>query len=451
MLPVNCAQLASASNGSVAQTQRTLESSDVAFIASPPPQRWSTDSEKTFATGAANIVSTLGDCQDFSGERALRPTPAVLLAHWETFAGNHPGAFPYRDELIGGLALDDFVSAGGPVNFDVCLRVGTQPEVQSRIIGGIETRLAEYRLGLRLSSVVHDNSCSDRAAIRFHALQFYLEPVLFPFEVVAQQGGRFVQVNDEDVHIAVIVEVPKSAAAATMRGGYSRAGSIRQLLKLPFSEIAKYGARRFVGILRQFLLHLRVHAACHHEQIGIAIVVEIDYPRPPADIARFHPNSRGASDIIEIRGAVVVVKDVGVVGEMSLEEIKVTVKIVVAHAHAHARLFSAIVAQRDAALHAFLTKSTVVIVHEEKTRRGVGSHVDVGPSILIEIGCDDRHAVRGSGFCDARLPCHVRKCPIAVVAVKGVLPHGEATRPAQNRDPLPIAIAVRSGNRRVLK
>ena len=92
--------------------------------------------------------------------------------------------------------------------------------------------------------------------------------------------------------------------------------------------------------------------------------------------------------------AVVVIEAARIIGEVRLEEIEVTVEIVVADADAHAGLLGAVIAERDAPHDALLAKRPVVVVDEQQARRRVAGHVDVGPAVFIEVGGDDGHAVR---------------------------------------------------------
>ena len=67
---------------------------------------------------------------------------------------------------------------------------------------------------------------------------------------------------------------------------------------------------------------------------------------------------------------------------MRLEEIKVTVEVVVADADAHSGLLFAVVAKSHAAQDALFAESAVVIVHEEQAGSGVAGDVNIGASRL---------------------------------------------------------------------
>ena len=70
--------------------------------------------------------------------------------------------------------------------------------------------------------------------------------------------------------------------------------------------------------------------------------------------------------------AVVAVEDVGVVGEMRLEDVQVAVEIVIADAYAHAGLFQSVFAERRAALECLLAECAIVLLRNSQL--GVESH-----------------------------------------------------------------------------
>ena len=127
------------------------------------------------------------------------------------------------------------------------------------------------------------------------------------------------------------------------------------------------------------------------------------------------------------------------------------VGVVVADADAHAGLLAAILAERDAAQHAFLAERAVVVVHEQQAGRRIAGDVDVGPSVFVEIGGDDGHAVARRRGGDAGLFADVRERAVAVVAIQRMPAVRKAARAAEHRNPLPVAVAVRARHRRVLE
>jgi len=89
---------------------------------------------------------------------------------------------------------------------------------------------------------------------------------------------------------------------------------------------------------------------------------------------------------LKIAFAVVAVQRVGVVREMTFEEIDMAVEVVVAHADAHAGLFDAVIAKSRAALETFFAECAVAIVHLQKAGGGIAGYKYIRPAILVEVG-----------------------------------------------------------------
>ena len=89
--------------------------------------------------------------------------------------------------------------------------------METGIIAGVIAGLAHDSLSLDFRAVMSDDASSDCAAVRLHALQLNLEPVLLAVQIVSQQRWRLVHVDDQHVDVAVIVEVAEGAAAAAVR------------------------------------------------------------------------------------------------------------------------------------------------------------------------------------------------------------------------------------------
>ena len=71
---------------------------------------------------------------------------------------------------------------------------------------------------------------------------------------------------------------------------------------------------------------------------------------------------------------------------MCLDDVEVAIEIVVSNAHAHPTQHPAVTAQeRRHATEAFFTKSSVVVVQQQVTRRGITSHEKIRPAVLVRI------------------------------------------------------------------
>src|SRR5438876_6181347 len=106
--------------------------------------------------------------------------------------------------------------------------------------------------------------------------------------------------------MAVVVEVPERAPAAAMRGCDAGTGLLLKLLERPIAQIAEHHSRCLAGIPRQLAFHVRVDVAGHHEEIRVAIVVEVHHPGAPPDIPGLDSNSRRPGEFVRISGCYVV-------------------------------------------------------------------------------------------------------------------------------------------------
>ena len=100
--------------------------------------------------------------------------------------------------------------------------------------------MAENALRLHFSAIMHENASPDRTAVGLHSLEFHLDPVWFSLNVVAQQRRWFVHVDDENVDVAVIVEIAEGTSATAM-GSSDRRGqpASTSSSKVSIAKIAK--------------------------------------------------------------------------------------------------------------------------------------------------------------------------------------------------------------------
>src|SRR5579863_9720693 len=153
-------------------------------------------------------------------------------------------------------------------------------------------------------------------------------------QIVAQQGRRLIHIHDENIDVAIVIEIPKGAAATGMRGGDSRSSRIDEFLQLAISQIAEDQPGRSIRHAGQ----ARIGAAGHHEDIRKAIVVEIDDTRSPAHVSGLHAEADASCDDVEVPAPVIYVEIVGIVPKMGLEEIEAAVEVPIADTDTHPRL-----------------------------------------------------------------------------------------------------------------
>src|ERR1700687_414978 len=119
--------------------------------------------------------------------------------------------------------------------------------------------------------------------------------------------------HNQNVHVAIVVEIPKRTTPTRVCFRHSRTRFLSQLFERTISQVAKHGPRALVWVLRQLALKFWVNIAGHDENIRMAVIVEINYGGPPTNVSGFDREERSASDFIEIPPAIVVIKAVGIV------------------------------------------------------------------------------------------------------------------------------------------
>src|SRR5579884_689394 len=197
------------------------------------------------------------------------------------------------------------------------------------------------------------------------------------------------------------------------------------------AEIAKEQARRFVGLIG-FILQLRVNAPSDPEDIGTAVVIEIFDADAPTYKPGFDGKTGAQSFIFEFSFAIVDVDGGCIGGKVRFYDIQAATQQEIADTDAHAGLLHSVFAERDAALHALLRKCSVVIVAEEEAGCGIAGDVDIGPTVIIEIGRNDSQTVTGRRFADSGRGSNISECAVAVIVIKRVAAVGQTARTAED-------------------
>ena len=148
----------------------------------------------------------------------LRGISASSLQH----LGVHdPPCLVDGDQAVGSDCFEALADAAGPTHFDVGGLLGAEAEVEAAVVHRQEARLPGDLLDLLAAAVPDQGAGADGAAVGFGGVELLLEPAVVAFDVVAQERGWFVEVDDENIEIAIVVEIAEGAAAATVRGAYA--------------------------------------------------------------------------------------------------------------------------------------------------------------------------------------------------------------------------------------
>src|SRR6266851_4353538 len=95
-----------------------------------------------------------------------------------------------------------------------------------------------------------------------------------------------------------------------------------------------------------------------------------------------------------------------------------SVEVVIANPDPHARLLFAIIAECNAAQNSLFAKRSVVVVHEQQTRSGIASNINVWPAVFVQISSHHSHAVALFGLRDACLQADIGKRTVPSVFVE---------------------------------
>ena len=150
---------------------------------------------------------------------------------------------------------------------------------------------------------------SDAAAIGFHPNGPYFDPVMVFGRITTQQRRRLIDVGNEDVHIPIIVEVPKGAAAAHGRVQYAGSDLGRDIFEAPISQIPiDHSSLPKRDIVPTELFDLRVNVTVAFENIRPAIVIKIGKSASPTEQLETCPCSSMAGQVRERTVPVVMVQ-----------------------------------------------------------------------------------------------------------------------------------------------
>src|SRR5450432_1588317 len=161
-----------------------------------------------------------------------------------------------------------------------------------------------------MTAIVNKNPRSNRASIRLHTFQFDFDPVGLPTDVIAKQRRRLVKIDNQNIDVPIVVEIPEGATSATVRRFHTRTGSLDEFFENAFAQIPENSARSFAGVLRQCSSNLGVNMAGYHEQIWKSVVVQVDDSGSPTHVASFNSQVRRSGRILKISLSIVVIKDV---------------------------------------------------------------------------------------------------------------------------------------------
>ena len=239
---------------------------------------------------------------------------------------------------------------------------------------------------------------------------------------------------DDDVDVAVVVEISERAAPRGHWRGDARPGIEGNVVKAAGAQIFVEQLALRVARFRFELLDLGIHVAVANQDVGPAVVVEVEKAAAPAEILRVLAEAALKRGVLEIRAAQIAVERRSIAGKIRFDEIEIAVEIVIGGGDAHAGLWLAVGAERAAGFDGDVGEGAVLFVLIERAGGGIVGDVNVRPAVVIEIGSEDTEAKSAVGFQNAGFFADVGERAIAVVVVENVFSAVESRRAAGNHD-----------------
>ena len=137
------------------------------------------------------------------------------------------------------------------------------------------------------------------------------------------------------------------------------------------------------------LFDFGIDVAVADQDVGPAIVIEVEKAATPAQKLRVCAQSRGKGGVLKGAATEVVVERGRIAGEVCLDQVEIAIEIIVGGGDAHAGLWLAIWTEGTPGLDGDIFKSSVLFVVVKRARGGVIGNVDVGPAVVVEVGSED--------------------------------------------------------------
>src|SRR5713101_6624661 len=287
---------------------------------------------------------------------------------------------------IGGKIFKSLDQTTGPAHLHpINLCRSAEAEMDAHVVIGNVAGAAAHFVNKSARARFHGNASADAVAVGFDPNRPKGDPVVPVARVVDQKRRRSVHVADHRGHAAIIPQVADRQTARRTYGrdpGPRRRGNIREG-SVAIVVIQNPGLLEIAA--EMLAIHFRVDVAVRQEQIGPAVVVEIEKRDAPAKVLRVEPESRGKGFIVEGAVAIVAVERGGIVREISFEQIEFAVTVIVGNGRAHAGLLAPVVVESGAGDDGNVGERAVVIVVVKNAGRAVAGDINVRPAVVVVI------------------------------------------------------------------
>src|SRR6185437_5166242 len=294
------------------------------------------------------------------------------------------------------------------------------------------------------------------ASVRLRSDALDLQPIVLALGVVAEEGRTLVDVDDDHINVAVVVEVSEGRASTAAGEVQIWAAICRDIDELARSLVLVDDLALFVGEVEVFGVNFRKHVAVRHKDVSPAIVIKIKQSHAPAEELRVSAQPSLQNGVVERSIAVIVVNVRRLIGVVGLDDVEPAVAVIVAHRHAHSALGTAILIDGAADLATDLLKRAITLVVIKAAGHGITGDVNVRPSIVVKIGGahakaiaphrqpillhEGRGSLRPARNRDSRLHGNVFKGSVATIVIKDVRSAAHALRTTANADSVVLAI-----------
>src|SRR5216684_1594874 len=195
------------------------------------------------------------------------------------------------------------------------------------------------------------------------------------------------------------------------------------------------------------LLDFRVDVSVAYKDVRPAVVVEIKEAAAPAQKLRVRTQACRESCVFKTSAAQIVVERGRVAGEVGLDQVEISVQIIVGGGNSHAGLRLAVGTQGAASLDGDVLKFPVLLVLIESAGRGIVGNINVGPAVVVEVGGEHSQTVGAVGTENSRSFGNVAERSVSVIVVENVLSSLQSGRAARHHHAL-IEARTRLGNGR---
>jgi hypothetical protein len=190
-------------------------------------------------------------------------------------------------------------------------------------------------------------------------------------------------VNDKDVHVAVVVKVADGAPTAGLFDSDCSPNFLRDLLESPVAKISVELLRLEVRRTVSEIVDPRMNMAVRHEDVQLHVIVEVDEAGSPAQMLKRGCGQTCSKCFIgKESGTVGPVKGIGVVREMRHEDVEQAIVVVVRDVESPSRLWTSFSAEGDTGRKTDFGKCAVPVVFVQSVGNRVIGHKDIEPPSL---------------------------------------------------------------------